>query len=71
MEDVQHFFEKWYVPNNATLTICGDFDPQIAKKLIEQYFSPIPRGEDPLPVLEAPAELTEQRIIRKEDPLAL
>jgi zinc protease len=70
MDDVQNFFVKWYVPNNATLTICGDFDPEIAKKLVKQYFGSIPRGKDPSPVLEAPAELTEEKIIRKEDPLA-
>jgi len=70
MEDVKAFFAKWYVPNNATLTICGDFDPAVAKELVQQYFGEIPRGEDPSPITEAPAELTEEKVIRKEDPLA-
>jgi zinc protease len=44
VEDVQAFFRKYYAPNDATLTIAGDFDPARAKALVEQYFGPIPRG---------------------------
>ncbi len=44
MEDVQEFFRRYYVPNNASLTIAGDFDPAEAKRLVEKYFGPIPRG---------------------------
>ena len=57
MEDVQAFFRKWYVPNNASLSIVGDFDPAEAKALVEQYFGHIPRGPQPVPVTEAPASL--------------
>ena len=70
MDDVKAFFNKWYVPNNATLTICGDFDPAVAKELVEKYFGEIPRGEDPSPVTDSPASLAEEKVIRKEDPLA-
>ncbi len=45
--DVQAFFNLYYAPNNATLTLVGDFDPPEAKRLIEQYFGHIPRGQDP------------------------
>jgi zinc protease len=44
LSDVQRFFHRWYVPNNATLVIAGDFDPARTKKLVEQYFGPIPPG---------------------------
>src|SRR5690606_18350075 len=37
-------------PNNATLVVAGDFETAEAKKLIDQYFSGIPRGKDPPPV---------------------
>ena len=44
MEDVQSFFRQYYVPNNASLVIAGDFDPNEAKKLVTKYFEPIPAG---------------------------
>jgi len=49
-EDVQAFFKQYYAPNNATLTVVGDFDPAEAKRLIDQYFGPIPSGAQPPPV---------------------
>ena len=70
MSDVHAFFKKWYAPNNASLVICGDFDPAQAKELVQQYFGEIPRGEEVSSIKEAPAELTEEKIVRKEDPLA-
>jgi zinc protease len=44
--DVQNFFKTYYAPNNATLTIAGDFDPATVKKLVAQYFGSIPRGPE-------------------------
>jgi zinc protease len=44
LADVQTFFKTYYAPNNATLTIAGDFDPGTVKKLVGQYFGSIPRG---------------------------
>lgn len=70
MDDVKAFFAKWYVPNNATLVICGDFDPAQAKELVAQYFGEIPRGADVQSIKDAPATLSEEKIIHKEDPLA-
>jgi zinc protease len=51
LADVKEFFRRWYVPNNVTLTVAGDFDTVQAKKWVEKYFSEIKRGEDvkPLP----------------------
>jgi len=45
-EDFEKFYEKYYVPNNATLSIAGDIDIEETKELIEKYFGSIPRGED-------------------------
>src|SRR5690606_29526074 len=53
LADVKEFFRKWYVPNNVTLTVAGDFDPVQAKKWVEKYFSEIKRGPD--------AEMQEKR----------
>ena len=42
LDDVQEFFAAYYAPNNAVLTIAGDFDPEGALHLVERYFGPIP-----------------------------
>ena len=44
--DFKQFYEDFYVPNNATLTIAGDIDVADAKKMIEKYFGTIPQGRD-------------------------
>ncbi len=47
LEEFRQFYHTFYVPNNAVFTLAGDFDPEDAKKQIEQYFGPIPRGTEP------------------------
>jgi zinc protease len=47
LEDVQDFFDVYYVPNNATLTVVGSFDAAEARQLIEEYFGGIPGGAEP------------------------
>lgn len=42
--DYKQFYADYYVPNNAILSIAGDIDKAAAKKLIDQYFATIPRG---------------------------
>ena len=44
LTDVQNFFKTYYAPNNATLTIAGDFNADSVKKLVAKYFGSIPRG---------------------------
>src|SRR5258705_8547059 len=44
VHDLRQFFTTWYGPQNASLAIVGDFDPKLAKVLVEKYFSPVPRG---------------------------
>ncbi len=51
LKDVHEFCKQYYVPNNATLALVGDFDSANAKRLIEKYFGPIPAGE-PVPKLD-------------------
>ncbi|MES9832491.1 MAG: pitrilysin family protein [Candidatus Thiodiazotropha sp. DIVDIV] len=38
VEDLQVWYRKWYAPNNATLVVVGDVDPDQVIKLAEQYF---------------------------------
>jgi zinc protease len=51
LDDVRDFFRTYYAPNNAVLTLCGDFDPAEARAGVERWFGPIPRGPavPPLP----------------------
>ena len=51
LQDVKDFFNRWYVPNNVTLTIAGDFDTAQAKEWVIKYFDEIKRGED-IPMME-------------------
>ncbi len=44
LEDVKEFFHTYYTPNNLSLVIAGDFDPAVAKPLVEKYFGSIPPG---------------------------
>ena len=64
------FFKKYYVPNNATLVICGDFDPKQARALIEKYYAPLQAGPE-LP-REFPQEAAQTTAVLREvkDPLA-
>lgn len=44
LEEFQAFNKKYYVPNNAVLVVAGDIDKAQVKKMIQDYFGPIPRG---------------------------
>lgn len=57
LEEFLAFNKKYYVPNNAVLVVAGDIDTQKTKKLIQDYFGPIPKG----------AEV--DRNLAKEDPI--
>ncbi len=70
-QDVVDFFKKYYVPNNASLSIAGDIDPVKTRALVEKWFSEIPAGK-PVPPPGAPvAYLTEEKRIVYEDKVQL
>ncbi len=53
IEEFRAFHRTYYVPNNATLAIAGDFDTAEVKALVEAYFGPIPKGaEVPRPKID-------------------
>ena len=70
LQDVKDFYAKWYVPNNVTVTISGDFDTAQAKNMVEKYFGEIPRGDDIPPYEAQPARLTESLNLYHEDNFA-
>jgi zinc protease len=55
LQDVKDFFASWYVPNNASLVIAGDFVVEEAKALVAKYFSPL--ASKPVPERKAPAQV--------------
>lgn len=70
LQDLLDFHRSYYLPNNATLVVAGDIDFAITRELIDAFYAPIPRGEDPpaLPAF-APVEQDEAEFITIEDPL--
>ena len=70
LKDTKDFFSRWYVPNNVTVTISGDFDVADAKKLVEKYFGEIPRGENIDPFTPQPSTLSETTSLYYEDNFA-
>ena len=46
LEDVGEFFSTYYAPNNAVLTVAGDFDRDAALAMVERHFGPIPANDN-------------------------
>jgi predicted Zn-dependent peptidase len=70
VDDVAQFFKIYYAPNNAVLTIVGDFNSADVLKRVEHYFGDIPRQAAPPPVdMTEPAQKEERRA-SMDDPLA-
>ncbi|HEY0170965.1 MAG TPA: pitrilysin family protein [Pyrinomonadaceae bacterium] len=70
VEDVSEFFRVYYAPNNAVLTVVGDFDPAEARALIEKYFATIPSQAPPPPVdVSEPEEVASRGEVYR-DPFA-
>jgi zinc protease len=59
LDDVREFFATYYAPNNAVLTVAGDFETDAALALIERHFGPIPAN----PSLPPPPDMTVARRI--------
>ncbi|HYE15821.1 MAG TPA: insulinase family protein, partial [Pyrinomonadaceae bacterium] len=71
MEDVKGFFRRYYVPNNASLVIAGDFDPSEARRLVEKYFGPIQKGDPVKPVTAPRPKLDREVRVNMEDRVQL
>ncbi len=67
LDDVKAFFRKWYVPNNASLVLSGDFDEATARALVDTYFAPIPRADQPAHPAPAPARFDGEKKVRVAD----
>ncbi len=63
LKDVKNFFDRFYVPNNATLVLAGDISVNDARKLAQKYFDEIPGSSKPVdrPGLAEPSQDKEER----------
>ena len=64
IEDVRDFFRTFYVPNNATLVLSGDFDSKEALAMTERYLGRVPKSDKPVPrdIPKEPAQTKERRV---------
>lgn len=66
VHDLRDWYRKWYAPNNATLVVVGDVDPQEVVKLAKQYFGPLKSEEisPPKPRIEPLQRGTKRFIVK-------
>jgi len=66
--DVREFHNTFYVPENATIAIVGDFDMQSTKNMVTQYFGRVPKAAKPVPrdIPKEPAQTKEKRVVLEE-----
>jgi len=64
IEDVRDFYRSYYVPENATVMIVGDFDTDAAIGMVNQYFGRVPKAAKPVPrdIPQEPPHTKERRV---------
>ncbi|MCF4101022.1 insulinase family protein [Gillisia sp. M10.2A] len=70
LQDVKDFYNTWYVPNNVTLTIAGDFDVAQAKDWVHKYFDEIKPGKEIAVLEKKPVTLKASKNLYFEDNFA-
>ncbi len=65
VDGLRHFYDTYYWPNNATVTIVGDFDRGEALALVAEHFGAIPRSPSPIPTSRTrePEQRGERRLV--------
>ena len=68
VDDVRDFFRTYYVPENATLVLVGDFDTKEAAGLVSQYLGRVPKASRPVPrdIPKEPPQTRERRVQLEE-----
>src|SRR5207244_4034060 len=69
VDDVREFFQTYYVPNNATAVLVGDFDSKEALALVTQYLGRVAKSDKPVPrdIPKEPPQTKEKRITLNDD----
>ena len=70
IEDVKDFYQQWYGPNNATMVIAGDVDPDEVKRMVNHYFGEIPKRKMVEPIEPRPGKLAQTVKLYHEDNFA-
>ena len=67
IEKLQEFYNTYYWPDNATVSLIGDFDPAAALALIKKYYGAIPKSPKPIPAVysEEPDQTGPRRVTVK------
>lgn len=71
LDDLKKFFLQWYGPNNAVITIGGDFDETETLEMVKKYFGPIPKGPENGDPVYQEVTLDKDRYISLEDNVAI
>lgn len=67
VEDLRSFFSRYYAPNNAVVSLVGDFDTKEALEKIKKYFGDIPAQlENPEMLMDEPYQQAEKRVVLKD-----
>jgi len=68
IDDVRDFYRTYYVPENATMALVGDFDSSQAVQLVNQYLGRVPKAEHPVPrdIPKEPPQTKEKRVTLQE-----
>ncbi len=64
---LREFYDTFYWPDNATVSIVGDFDPEAALALVKKYYGEFPRAPHPIPQVytEEPEQSGQRRVTVK------
>jgi zinc protease len=71
VEAARDWYRQWYAPNNATLVVVGDVEPEAVHALAEQYFGPLQPSVLPSPLPQPPDDQTERRYVELKAPAKL
>ena len=68
VDDVREFYRTYYVPENATMVLVGDFDSSQAVQLVNQYLGRVPKAARPVPrdIPKEPLQTKEKRVTLQE-----
>jgi zinc protease len=69
IEDVRDFWKTYYVPENATLVLVGDFDSKEAMNLVNEYLGKVPKATHRVPrdIPAEPPQMKERRVRLEEN----
>jgi zinc protease len=71
VNDVRAFYDSYYVPNNATLIVTGDFEASEAEAEVRQYFGPLDTGRPVVRNIPPEPPQTHERVVKITRDVAL